>query len=128
MNFFRPNAVTRNIAEALMNSATNNDVYAAIINTTSQVSRTLALVHCVVFIFTTGTIFTLNMSVLDLYVLVEHISHNYFEALDLAFQLDFLYPRLSSLLSIETIGPFFRHPYTTEHSQHTDTCRWIQFH
>ena len=35
-SFLRPHTITRNIAEALMKSTTNNEVYSAIINTTAQ--------------------------------------------------------------------------------------------
>ena len=35
-SFLRPHTITRDIAEALMRSTTSNEVYSAIINTTSQ--------------------------------------------------------------------------------------------
>lgn len=40
--------------------------------------------------------------------------------------LSFLIPHISPTSSTGTIGPSYRHPYTTEHSRRTDTCRWVQ--
>lgn len=71
--------MTRNIAEALMQSVTNNDVYAAIINTTSQVCRKNSETYSLYLCINLNGRHNVKMSVPGSYLQVVRISHNYNE-------------------------------------------------